>query len=114
MRLMVRGGCLPVRGFKGMEWKYDDDLSVCGTKETEIHVLFECKCYDMVRRKWTRTWDVLDEKEITFLGVGTGGGGRGALAPQYRKILYYFHILTIINHSLQPSGPPTKESLLHE
>ena len=39
-RLMVRGGCLPVRGSKGMEWKYDDDLCVCGTKETEIHMLF--------------------------------------------------------------------------
>ena len=42
MRLMVRGGCLPIRGSKGMEWKYDDDLSlslcVCVTKETEIHV----------------------------------------------------------------------------
>ena len=36
--LMVRGGCLPVRGSKGMELKYDDDLCVCGTKETEIHV----------------------------------------------------------------------------
>ena len=40
MRLMVRGGCLPVRGSKGMEWKYDDDLCVCGTKEQEIHVRF--------------------------------------------------------------------------
>ena len=40
VRLMVRGGCLPVRGSKGMDWKYDDDLCVCGTKETEIHVLF--------------------------------------------------------------------------
>ena len=42
VRLMVREGCLPVRGSKGMEWKYDDDLRVCvcGTKETEIHVYF--------------------------------------------------------------------------
>ena len=29
--LMVRGGCLPVRGSKGMEWKYDYDLCLCGT-----------------------------------------------------------------------------------
>ena len=29
VRLMVRGGFLPVRGSKGMEWKYDDDLYVC-------------------------------------------------------------------------------------
>ena len=41
MRLMVRGDCLPVRGFKGMEWKYDDECCVCGTKETEINVFFE-------------------------------------------------------------------------
>ena len=54
---MVRGGYLPVKGSKGIEWKYYDDLGVCGTKETEIHVLFDCKCYDMVRRKWLRTWD---------------------------------------------------------
>ena len=38
---------------------------MCGTKETEINVLFECKCYDMVRR-WLRTWDVLEEKERTM------------------------------------------------
>ena len=63
---MVRGGCLLARGSKGMELKYDDDLCVCGTKETEIHVLFECKCYDLVRRRWMRTWDVLDEKERTM------------------------------------------------
>ena len=68
---MVRGGCLPVGGSKGMDWKYDDDLCVCGTEETEIHVLFECKCYDMVRRRWLRTWDVLEEKERT-MGVIKG------------------------------------------
>ena len=38
VRLMVRGGCLPARGSKGMEWKYDDDLCVFGRNETEIHV----------------------------------------------------------------------------
>ena len=36
----VINGCLPVRGSKGMEWKYDDDLCVYGAKETESHVLF--------------------------------------------------------------------------
>ena len=35
---------------EGMEWKCDDDLCECGTKETEIHVLFECKCYYQLRR----------------------------------------------------------------
>ena len=64
---MVRGGCLLLRGSEGMKWKYDvDDLCVCGMKETEIHMHFECKCYDLVRRRWMRTWDVLDEKERTM------------------------------------------------
>ena len=50
-----------------MEWKYDDDLCVCGVvKKTEIHVRFECKCYDMVRRRWIKTWDGLEEKKITM------------------------------------------------
>ena len=49
-------------GSKGMEWQYDDDHCVWGGR-TEIHVLLECKCYDLVRRRWMRTWDVLDEKE---------------------------------------------------
>ena len=27
-------------------------ISVCVGQKTEIHVLFECKSYDMVRRRW--------------------------------------------------------------
>ena len=48
-----------VIGSKGMKWKYDDDLCVCKTKETEIHVVLKCKCYELVRKRWMRTWDVL-------------------------------------------------------
>ena len=44
-------------------------VCVCGTKETEIHVLFLCKCYDLVRRRWMRTWDVLEEKERTMVVI---------------------------------------------
>ena len=55
---MVTGSCRPMRGSKGMEWYYDDDLCACGTKETEIHVLVECKCYDQMRRRWTRDKDI--------------------------------------------------------
>ena len=49
-----------------MEWKYDDDLYVCGTRETEIHVLLECNCYNLLKRRWMRIWDVLDDKERTM------------------------------------------------
>ena len=47
VRLMVRGGCLPVRGYKGMEWQYDDDWCACETKETEMHVflVLMLRCY---------------------------------------------------------------------
>ena len=41
-------------------------ISVCGGKNPEINVLFECKCYDLVRKRWMRTWDVLEEKERTM------------------------------------------------
>ena len=46
VKLLHKGG----RCSKGMDWTYDDTIYVCGTKETVIHVLLECKCYDMVRR----------------------------------------------------------------
>ena len=35
LRLMVRGGCLPVRGSERMAWKYDDDCCGCVQVETE-------------------------------------------------------------------------------
>ena len=50
VRLMVRGGCLPVRGSDRMTWKYDDDKCQCGLVETEKHVLFECTLYG--EKKW--------------------------------------------------------------
>ena len=47
---MDRGCCMPVRRLKRMQWNYDDYLCARGTKETYIHVLFECKCYNEMRR----------------------------------------------------------------
>ena len=38
VRLMVRGGCLLVRGSDKLTWKYDDYKCPCGLVETE-------KCY---------------------------------------------------------------------
>ena len=47
-------------------------ISVCvGQKKQRSICFFVCKCYDMVRRKWLRTWDVLEEKELT-MGVIKG------------------------------------------
>ena len=30
VRLMVKGGCLPIRGSETMKWKYQDDMCGCG------------------------------------------------------------------------------------
>ena len=64
----------------------------------------------------------LSKTLTVIIGVGTGVGAviYEITVTQYRKILYYFHILTIINHSLRPSDynlsispPPIKYSFLH-
>ena len=39
VRMMVRGGCLPVRGSTWISWMYDDMRCVCGDVESENHVL---------------------------------------------------------------------------
>ena len=50
VRLMVRGGCLPVRGNERMAWQYNDCRCGCGLVEPEMHVLFECTLYE--RERW--------------------------------------------------------------
>ena len=50
VRLMVREGCLPVRGYEMMTWKYEDDK--CVLIETMKHVLFECTLYGEERGRW--------------------------------------------------------------
>ena len=52
VRLIVRGGCFPVRGSDRMTWKYDDVKCRCGLVETEQHVLFECTLYGEERGRW--------------------------------------------------------------
>ena len=52
VRLMGRGGCLPVRGSGTMKWKYQVDLSGCGQVETDEHVLFECNLDGQEWERW--------------------------------------------------------------
>ena len=52
VRMMVRGGCLPVRGNTRMSWKYNDEHYVCGEVESEEHMLLDCNLYMDVRRRW--------------------------------------------------------------
>ena len=69
VRLMVRGGFLPVRGSERMTWKYDDCRCVCGLVETEMHVLFECTLYEVGRDRWRGPVgylkDGMDEYELS-------------------------------------------------
>ena len=68
VRLMVRGGCLPVRGSEWMTSKYDDCWCGCGLVETEMHVLFECTLYEEERERWRGAVgylkDGMDEYEL--------------------------------------------------
>ena len=49
VRMMVKGGCLPVRGVQGCFLRYDEERCVCGYVESEEHVLFTCNIYMVVR-----------------------------------------------------------------
>ena len=51
-----------------MEWKYDDDLCVgVGQKQHRSMCFLSVNAMTkLVRRRWTRTWDVMDEKERTM------------------------------------------------
>ena len=60
VRLMVRGGCPPVRGSEMMAWKYDDDCCGCGQVETEEHVLFECNRCGEEQGIWRRVIQMKD------------------------------------------------------
>ena len=38
VRMVVSGGCLPVRGTTRMSWKHDGEQCVCSDVESEKHV----------------------------------------------------------------------------
>ena len=61
VRLMVRGGCLPVKGSERLVWKYDDCRCGYGPVEIEMDVLFECTLYGEERERWRG--DVGDQKD---------------------------------------------------
>ena len=65
VRLMIRGGSLPVRGEDKMKWKYETDpygdKCKCGKVETEMHVLLECKLYERERNTWLEVLENLAE-----------------------------------------------------
>ena len=52
VRIMVRGGCLPVRGNRRMSWKYIDEHCECDDVESGEHMLLDCNLYMVVRRRW--------------------------------------------------------------
>ena len=63
LRMIVRGGCLSLRGNTMMSWKYDDERCVLGDVQPAEHVLLYCNLYMDVRRRWKETMDA----EHTFI-----------------------------------------------
>ena len=55
VRMMVRRGCLPVRGNTRMSWTYDDEHCVCDEVESEEQMLLDCNLYMDVKRRWKET-----------------------------------------------------------
>ena len=48
------------------EWNGNTMMISVWSRGDRDTCVFECKCYDLVRRRWMRTWDGLDEKERTM------------------------------------------------
>ena len=63
--MMVRGGCLPVRGNTGMSWKHDDEHCMCGEEESKEHVLLDCNLYMDVRRRFKEKLATVNEMQGT-------------------------------------------------
>ena len=57
VRMLLRGGYLPLRGNRKFQWRGADEKCVCGAVETEDHFLFHCHQYNTERQEWERTWD---------------------------------------------------------
>ena len=52
VRILCRGGCLPVRASECMRWKSEwKEECGCGSRETMEHVLLECDRYKRFRRE---------------------------------------------------------------
>ena len=45
VRMLLRGGYLPLRGNRKFHWMNRDESCRCGELETEDHFLFHCKLY---------------------------------------------------------------------
>ena len=52
-RMMIRGGCLPVR----TNDNDTNDRCICGEPETERHVLLDCTRSNREHMKWSNKWD---------------------------------------------------------
>ena len=75
VRMLLRGGCLPVRNSERMNWKFDDKRCICGEIESVGHVFQECAQYQEERGRWkdemgnVRELDLNEMKGYTRLGL---------------------------------------------
>ena len=52
IRMLLRGGYLPLRGNEKFGWRNRNTLCRCGEVETVEHWIFQCDIYRSVRRQW--------------------------------------------------------------
>ena len=66
VRMLLRGGYLPLRGNRKFQWRGADVKCICGEPETEDHFLFQCNQYATERQEWemTLTGPCQDKKRV--------------------------------------------------
>ena len=52
VRMLLRGGYLPVRGNEKFTWRNRNTMCKCGEVETTAHWLFVCRLYEEERNQW--------------------------------------------------------------
>ena len=69
VRMMCRGGCLPVRGARRVQWRKESPECSCGMVETRDHLFLECERLKGMRDEWQASVDQGSDWEGLILGL---------------------------------------------
>ena len=67
IRMLLRGGYLPLRGNEKFEWRNRNNLCRCGQVETTDHWLFQCNLYNLKRREFENIFEIGEYTPISIL-----------------------------------------------
>ena len=90
IRMLLRGGYLPLRGNEKFRWRDRNILCGCGDVETEEHWLFQCNLYNDVRRDGQNLLEVEGYSKLSILKGYTrdediNGGGLRVLERMWNR-----------------------------